>query len=304
MIARSRVKIVSPEIQHEVLEFGSRVDTEGAIRKSRKPNAKSRNKPEYAEDAHWYDHPEWYELGFLKDTPRECRFLEDVFRKYVPFPVKRILETGCGSGRLVREMARRGYQATGLDLNTTALGYCRQKLQADGLDAELVQGNMVDFDFDQTFDAAFNAINTFRHLETETAAVKHLKCIARHLKVGGVFVLSLHLVPRNGDLWGTERWGTRTPNLTVYYSLTVMDVDLKNRIEQLKITMNVHERGSQYRLSDVIRLRLYDVDQLKSTLAKVKNLKLAGVYDFWFNIREPRRLSHSICDTVLVLQRV
>lgn len=263
-----------------------------------------RSKPTRVDEVNWYDHPEWYECGFIKDTPREGRFLEEAFKKYVPFPVTRILETGCGSGRLVREMARRGFQTTGLDLNTTALAYCRKKLDEDGLNADLVQGNMVDFDFSEPFDAAFNAINTFRHLETEATALKHLKCVARHLKPGGIFVLSLHLVPRGGDLWGTERWGTRLPGLSVYYSLTVTEVDLKKRIEQLKITMNVKEDGRNYRLQDQIRLRLYDVDQIKELLGKVKQLKLAGVYDFWFNIREPRRLTHSICDTVLILQRV
>ncbi len=284
--------------------MGNRVKTEASSSKSTLVRASSRTKPHRIDEVNWYDHPEWYELGFLKDTPREGRFLADVFKKHVPFPVTRLLETGCGSGRLVREMARRGFQTTGLDLNTTALAYCKKKLDEEKLQADLVQGNMADFDFDQPFDAAFNAINTFRHLETEASAVKHLKCVARHLKPGGVFVLSLHLVPRGGDLWGTERWGTRSANLSVYYSLTVTDVDLKKRIEQLKITMNVKEQGLHYRLRDEIRLRLYDVNQLKETIGKVKQLDLVGVYDFWFNIRQPRRLSHSICDTVLVLQRV
>jgi hypothetical protein len=89
----------------------------------------------------------------------------------------------------------------------------------------------------------------------------------------------------------------------VSYALKVEEVDLKKRIERLKITMNVKEDGKHYRLSDEIRLRLYNVDQLKELLAKVPALKLAGVYDFWFNIRQSRRLSHSLCDTVLVLQK-
>ncbi len=283
--------------------MGNRTKPEASSSKASRVRHSS-SRPQKIEEVNWYDHPEWYEFGFLKDTPREGRFLVDVFKKHVPFPVTRVLETGCGSGRLVREMARRGFQTTGLDLNTTALAYCKKKLEAEKLEGQLVQGNMVDFDFDQPFDAAFNAINTFRHLETEASAIRHLKCVARHLKPGGVFVLSLHLVPRGGELWGTERWGTRSTNLSVYYSLTVTDVDLKKRIERLKITMNVKTQGLQYRLSDEIRLRLYDVEQLKETLSKVKQLNLVGVYDFWFNIRQPRRLSHSICDTVLVLQRV
>lgn len=255
------------------------------------------------EEVNWYDHPEWYEAGFLKETPSEARFLEDVFRKYVPFPVERVLEAGCGSGRLVREMARRGYAVTGMDLNQPALDYCAEKLKTMGCRAILSNQDMTNFQFDQPFDAAFNAINTFRHLETESAAVSHLKCVAKHLRPGGVFVLSLHIVPSDGELWGTESWSVRTPEYSIRYSLTVKEVDLEKRVESLKMTMKVSIDGQEKKLTDMLRLRLYNVEQLKSLLEKIKSLELVGVYDFWFDISDPCRLSKKSCDVVLVLKK-
>jgi SAM-dependent methyltransferase len=252
----------------------------------------------------WYEHPEWYELGFLKGTRKEGKFLEQVFEKYVKFPVTRILELGCGSGRLVREMARRGYDITGLDLSDEALRYCQERLEAAGHSAHLVRGDMTEFSFDEPFDAAFNAINTFRHLETEGAALKHLKCVAKHLKPGGVFVLSLHLLPHDGELMGTERWSAKTPDLGIRYALTVIESDLKKRIERLRVSMQVTQGEKQFLLTDEIRLRLYDLPQLQDLLAKVKTLKLVGVYDFWFEIDQRRRLTKNSCDVVLVLQKV
>jgi SAM-dependent methyltransferase len=265
---------------------------------SKKPEAKPTS-----ESINWYDHPEWYEAGFLKETPSEARFLEDVFRKYVPFPVERILEAGCGSGRLVREMARRGYAVTGMDLNQPALDYCEKSLKKLGCRAVLSKQDMTSFHFDQPFDAAFNAINTFRHLETESAAVSHIKCIAKHLRPGGVFVLSLHIVPSDGELWGTESWSVRTPEYNIKYSLSVQSVDLEKRLETLKMTMKVEIGDDVKKLTDLLRLRLYDVEQLKELLAKIKSLELVGVYDFWFDISDPCRLSKKSCDVVLVLRK-
>jgi SAM-dependent methyltransferase len=265
---------------------------------SKKPEAKPTS-----ESINWYDHPEWYEAGFLKETPSEARFLEDVFRKYVPFPVERILEAGCGSGRLVREMARRGYAVTGMDLNQPALDYCEKSLKKLGCRAVLSKQDMTSFHFDQPFDAAFNAINTFRHLETESAAVSHIKCIAKHLRPGGVFVLSLHIVPNDGELWGTESWSVRTPEYNIKYSLSVQSVDLEKRLETLKMTMKVEIGDDVKKLTDLLRLRLYDVEQLKELLAKIKSLELVGVYDFWFDISDPCRLSKKSCDVVLVLKK-
>ena len=252
----------------------------------------------------WYDYPQLYELGFLKDTPKEAKFLEAVFKKYVPFPVNNVLELGCGSGRLVCEMAKRGFSMTGLDLNPTALEYCKKKLKKLGVKGQTVVGDMTKFQFDQPFDAAVNAINTFRHLESEEAALAHLDCVAEHLKPGGVFVLSLHLLPIDGDLWGTERWAAKDEDTSVYYALTVVETSMKTRLEKLRISMLVKKKEESFRLSDHITLRIYTAPQLKSLLAKAKKLKLIAIHDFWFDLESTQKLNAEAVDTVLVLQRV
>ena len=269
-----------------------------------KPSKASKPKVRSETIKSWYDFPELYEMGFLKETPKESLFMGDVFKKYVPFPVKRVLELGCGSGRLICDMAKRGYEMTGLDLNPTALEYCKKKLKKEKSTGELVVGDMTNFSFDEPFDAAINAINTFRHLETEEAALAHLNCVAKHLKPGGVFVLSLHLLPPDGDLWGTERWAAKDGDKTVYYALTVVETSMKTRLEKLRISMLVKEKEESFRLSDHITLRIYTAKQLKSLLAKATQFKLIGVHDFWCDIGSVQKLNGEAIDTVLVLQRV
>ncbi len=99
-------------------------------------------------------------------------------------------------------MASRGFQLTGLDLNPNALAYCGKKLERKGLKAKLVVGDMTDFALSPPFDAAFNTLNTFRHLTTEDQAVRHLKLIAKHLKQGGIYVLAFHLLPPDAIFMG------------------------------------------------------------------------------------------------------
>ena len=268
--------------------------------KTTKPKSKVRD--ETVES--WYDYPELYELGFLKDTPKESIFLGEVFKKYVPFPVHRVLELGCGSGRLICDMAKRGYAMTGLDLNPTALAYCNKKLKKQKSTGELVEGDMTNFSFDEPFDAAINAINTFRHLETEEAALAHLDCVAKNLKPGGVFVLSLHLLPPDGDLWGTERWSAKQADMSIYYALTVVETSMKTRLEKLRISMLVKKKDDSFRLSDHITLRIYTAKQLKSLLAKAKQFKLIAVHDFWYDIESVQKLNGEAVDTALVLQRI
>src|SRR5262245_7276128 len=73
------------------------------------------------EQASWYDYPEWFEIGFDDVTKQEADFFEAAYAKWCKFPVKTRLEPACGSGRVVVEMARRGYDVTGFDLSEPSI---------------------------------------------------------------------------------------------------------------------------------------------------------------------------------------
>jgi 2-polyprenyl-3-methyl-5-hydroxy-6-metoxy-1,4-benzoquinol methylase len=60
--------------------------------------------------ANWYDYPQYYDIAFRAYTEREADFIEAACRKYCPFSARRLLEPACGTGRLITELAARGYQ--------------------------------------------------------------------------------------------------------------------------------------------------------------------------------------------------
>lgn len=251
----------------------------------------------------WYDYPQYYDLGFRDNSKREVKFFQAAFERFVPGKVNKILEPGCGTGRLVFELAKLGFEVTGLDLNSVALGYCQKRLHRRGLDADLVVGDMTDFSFPTQFDAVINPINTFRHLTTEDQAVRHLKLVAKHLRPGGIYILGLHLIPPDADLEGTERWTAKQGKTKVTYSLSVIDSSRRTRIENLRITMNVQRPSGRLRLVDEFPLRMYSASQIKSLFAKVPELKLVGMYDFWYEIDEPQKLDNQANDSVFILQK-
>src|SRR5262245_32348628 len=94
--------------------------------------ASKKDRPTIARDgilvANCYDYPRYYDIAFQAYTQREADFIEVACRKYCSFDVRRLLEPGCGSGRLVTELAARGYQMTGFDLSQSALSYLRRRL--------------------------------------------------------------------------------------------------------------------------------------------------------------------------------
>src|SRR5438045_4231775 len=149
--------------------------------------------------ADWYDYPQYYDIAFQSHTRREADFIEAACRKYCPFDVSRLLEPACGSGRLITEFVRRRYQVTGFDLSEPALSYLRRRLVRHGLHAETFQAEMSDFRLGRPVDAAYCTANTFSHLLTEQAARGHFDCIARSLRLGGIYVLGVHLLPFDAD---------------------------------------------------------------------------------------------------------
>lgn len=104
-----------------------------------------------------------------------------------------VLDAGCGTGRVARELARRGVDVVGIDLDDEMLVTARRK--APELPWHLA--DVASVDLGRTFSAVVAAGNVMILLTpgTEAAAVANL---ARHLEPGGHLVAGFQLTP--GDL--------------------------------------------------------------------------------------------------------
>jgi len=67
----------------------------------------------------------------------------------------RILVPGCGSGHEVAELAMAGFEVTGLDYANEAIGRTHRRLKETGVDATLVQADVLDWQPDRAFDAVY-----------------------------------------------------------------------------------------------------------------------------------------------------
>ncbi len=254
-------------------------------------------------EASWYDRPEWYDLSFRSETRPEADFIEAAVRKYCPFAVRRLFEPGCGTGRLVAELAARGYDVTGLDLNRPSLDYLRRRLARRGLRATLLRADMTDFRLPRLVDAAYSTFNTFRHLLTEADARRHLQCVAASLRPGGVYILGLHLVPLDADPESIERWSERRGSTRVTVTLRVVATDRRGRIERLRVSVLGRSPRAMVRFRDEFPLRLYTAAQFRRLLDSAACFVLCDVYDFWYEIDRPLELNDAMSDTVFILRK-
>lgn len=94
-----------------------------------------------------------------------------------------VLDAGCGTGRVARELARRGLDVTGVDLDPAMLVTGQSK--APTLDWRL--GDLATIDLGRTYDAVLLAGNVMIFLTPGSEDVV-LANLARHLNPGGVVI--------------------------------------------------------------------------------------------------------------------
>lgn len=251
----------------------------------------------------WFDYPQYYDIAFQAYTHYEADFIETACRKYCRFNVRQFLEPACGSGRLMTELAARGYETTGFDLNQPALRYLRRRLARRRLRARTFEAEMSDFRLDKPVDAAYCTVNTFRHLLAEQAARGHLECIARSLRPGGIYILGLHLLPLGCDKQDSECWTQQRCETKVTVTLRFLRTDRRRRIEDIEVCLMARRRFEQLRLQHAFQLRTYTQRQFRRLLDSVPSLELCDIYDFRYDIAQPFAPNNEMAYSVFVLRR-
>ncbi len=252
---------------------------------------------------HLYDYPKYYDLVYGSDWRAEFDFLEDCFEKHVASQVLRLFEPACGTGRLMYRLAAAGYEVAGNDLNEHAVAFCNERLERHGLPPTAMVGDMADFRLSRTVDAAFNTINSFRHLLDESQAVAHLRCMAAAIARGGIYVLGLHLSPSEAQPMDKESWSARRGNLSVLSRLEVSGRDARRRIETCDMTFDVYTPRRQFRLSDTVQFRMYSARQMAALIGEVDEFEIAATYDFGYDVNTLIEIDGRTEDVVYVLKK-
>jgi SAM-dependent methyltransferase len=253
--------------------------------------------------ADWYDYPQYFDMVFRDETAMEVAFFEEAFKRFATGKVKRVLEPGCGSGRLVTEMAARGYQVSGIDLSTRSLRYLQKRLDRRGLKAKLYETDFTNINLPDQFDAAFCTFNTFRHLTDEASAVSHLKSVAKHLRPGGLYILGFHILPPDVSESCIERWTAKHAGTTVHVTLRVTEFMRRQRLEQIRVTVTAKRPNDTIKLLTEFPLRLYTAPQALKTLKSVPEFEIASIHDFNYEIDEPVEVNGDSVDTIFILRK-
>jgi len=149
------------------------------------------NPPEWQQ---FFDHhaSEYLQNSFTHNTLAEIDFILEV----MPLPPgSSLLDVGCGVGRHTLELARRGYQMTGVDISTGMLEQARKTAKAQNLSVEWIQADASKFVSPRPYDGVYCLCEgAFSLLSSADDSLVHDRAILGNiyaaLKPGGRLLLS------------------------------------------------------------------------------------------------------------------
>lgn len=141
--------------------------------------------------AEYYDRKSKYYDLFNEDTfrrtPTTVDFFEQTFIRLGKIP-RRILDVGCGTGRLSIALSKRGYNVTGIDIAEKALDLAKKKARARDLKAVFVKADMRTYKSSTRFDCAIAGDDVISHADSKEEIVGVFKNILGNLNETGVFI--------------------------------------------------------------------------------------------------------------------
>lgn len=129
------------------------------------------------------------------DNQQECDVLLKLASRYGVSDPRRVLDLGCGPGTQLREFARRGISAWGIDNDVWMLHYARGLAKQDRLKVTLKAGDMRRVHLRGQFDLVLCLGATFNSMASTADAQAVLRSIAPILRPKGLFQIELHYPP-------------------------------------------------------------------------------------------------------------
>jgi SAM-dependent methyltransferase len=162
-----------------------------------------------------YSAPRYYEIAFDMNRKQEVDFLVHCFRQYSRRAVKAVLDIACGTGPHLIRLANRGYRMSGLDLSPENIDFLRERASRKRLDVSLLVADMTRFRLPRPVDAVICMQDSQGHLLTNEAILAHLRCVARALRAGGLYIFDRYLCSSWTDPARRWSWTRRRGRATV-----------------------------------------------------------------------------------------
>ncbi len=250
---------------------------------------------------HFYADPVVYDILHGPGTADEARVLETIARAMTGADGDaelHFLEPACGTARHLRRLAKNRHRCTGFDLSESMIEDARRRVERAGLRdrVDLFVADMTDFaaQVGRKADAAFNLINTIRHLPTDDAVLAHLEQTAACLKKRGVYIIGTSVTDYDLEMPSEDTWtggrGACRVTQTVNY---LPPEDAASRTETVLSHIRVATPEHEDHRDSVYHLRTYNLEQWTDLIGR-SAVRIDAVLDDLGEPMDPPTLGYAL----------
>lgn len=251
-----------------------------------------------------YDFPKYYEIAFSwRDISAEVDLFEECFKRHAGTPVKSVLELACGNSPHMTELAKRGYHYIGLDISNEMLEYSRNKISNTKVKADLIRGNMVDFEINQKVEFLYTMLGSLFATST-LDLISHFNSVAKALKEGGLYLLDwcVQFEPpwetKGGSSWDMEQDGIK-----IKTTVTWKPINLARQTFEEHILFEIDDHGKQFSVSGKdVRRAIYPQEFLRFIESR-DDFEFIGWWNNW-NLDNQLDMAINISRPIIVIRRV
>ena len=180
---------------------------------------------------------------------------------------RRVLEPGCGTGRMFGPLAARGLDVTGIDNSPAMVELAQRRGHA-------VLADMADFDLG-SFDGAVCPINTLGHL-SRAELDAHLRAMGRALVPGARYLVQLAIDANEGV---ESRWEIERDGMRISGSWLVVSRDVEQRTELHRSVFEVLAGPRAGERHEQVHEMTYWTPETWGAAVAASPLEWAAVYD-------------------------
>ena len=215
-----------------------------------------------------------YDL-FMDDIPYEkwCDYVTGLLKEH---GVEKglVLDLGCGTGKLTRMLAGRGYDMIGVDRSGEMLELAAQQNE-DGRILYLQQ-DMREFELYGTVRAIVSICDSMNYLMEYEELVQVLRLDNNYLDPGGIFIFDMNTPYKYREVLGEQ---TIAENREEGSFIWENYFDEEQGINEYDLTLFIREEDGRYQKYEETHFqRAYDQQTIKKAIEEA-GLKLAAIYE-------------------------
>lgn len=206
------------------------------------------------------------EGGYPKMSEKMVEVLPEVFEHF-EFYLDSILDLACGEGSFAVEMAKKGYDVTGVDISPEMLKFARGKAEKESVKIDFIQQDMKELSLEGDFDLVTCWGDSLNYILEKNKLERVFINVNEVLRDGGFFIFDMNTLYAMKEVWTSP--AVVSQDNSEIFDITRNEFDEDTNITEMTMTVFLKEKGDLWRkVEEVHHERGYKLEEIRGAFQK------------------------------------